>query len=398
MRKGLFTREYVYSVVNLLALHLGPYLLLSVISVYAMSLTGSSTLAGVMTSIFPLAGLAGRFLAAWLLERMSAKRVTVATTLLLVAASVAYLVCDSYPVALALRGIQGLGYSMAVTSLSTHIVDILAPENRLEGIGYSSLTNTLCSVFGPTLAFSILGPGVDRFLLLFACVLAASAVALVMALFSKDVEHTSSVNHNQQDASGDAPVAWVAALLPVALLAAVSFSQSASSSFLSLYAIEKGFEGIGLYFTLNAVGVFASRFVMGQIVDALGDRASVAISIAIVAACTLGIAWADSMALLYAVAVPFGFAVGMLQPIVNAHVVGVLPEAKSGTANALFYAAGDVGFITGPTVWGAVAQATSYETMFVAAAVVVAVCSVLSLFVGFAGRRQVALETTELAA
>lgn len=68
-------------------------------------------------------------------------------------------------------------------------------------------------------------------------------------------------------------------------------------------------------------------------------------------------------------------------------MVAVLPESKSGTANALFYAAGDVGFITGPVVWGAVAQATSYETMFVASAAVLALCAALSLACGFTGRR-----------
>lgn len=388
MKRGLFTKEYVYAVVNLLALHLGPYLLLSVISVYAMSLTGSNTLAGMMTSVFPLTGLAGRFLAAWLLERMPAKRVTVVTTFLLVVASALYLVCGSYGMALALRAVQGFGYSMAVTALSTHIVDILAPENRLEGIGYSSLTNTLCSVFGPTVAFSILGPSVDRFFLLFACVLVASGTALVMALFSRDSAHEAA-DENALSAQGanDEPVAWAAALLPVALLAVVSFSQSASSSFLSLFAIKRGFEGIGLYFTLNAVGVFASRFVMGAIVDRLGDRATVAASIGIVAVSTLAIAHASSVGMLYAAAVPFGFAVGMLQPIVNAHVVAVMPQSKSGTANALFYAAGDVGFITGPVAWGAVAQAASYETMFVASAVVLAACAVLSLACGFKGRQ-----------
>lgn len=395
MRKGLFTRGYVYSVINLLALHVGPYLLLSVISVYAMALTGSNTLAGVMTSVFPLAGLAGRFLAAWLLERMPPKRVTVVATAMLVAASAAYLACDNYPLAFMLRGAQGLGYSMAVTSLSTHIVDILAPDVRLEGIGYSSLTNTLCSVFGPTLAFSILGPNVDRFLPLFACVLVASSVALFMAIFSKDAQHTARAKESgEADTAGEA-VPWVAVLLPVALLAAVSFAQSASSSFLSLFAIDKGFEGIGLYFTLNAVGVFASRFVMGRIVDALGDRVTVAASIALVALSTLGIASAGSAGMLYAVAVPFGFAIGMLQPVVNAHVVTIMPESKSGTANALFYAAGDVGFITGPVVWGAVAQTASYEAMFVAAAAVVGACAALSLFCGFNGRRPTKSEEVE---
>lgn len=147
----------------------------------------------------------------------------------------------------------------------------------------------LCSVFGPTLAFQILVPGVDRFFLLFACVLASSVIALV-------------------------------------------------------------------------------------------------------ATSMLAVACAQSIGVLYAVAVPFGFAMGILQPIVNAHVVSVLPDSKSGTANALFYAAGDVGFITGPVVWGAVAQATSYQTMFVTAAGVVAVCAVLSLACGFRGKEGVVSE------
>ena len=388
MRRGLFTREYVWSVLNLLVLHIGPYLLLSVISVYAMSLTGSNTLAGVMTSVFPLTGLIGRFLAAWLLERMPSKRVTVLTTALLVAASAAYLVCDSYPVAVALRAVQGLGYSMAVTSLTTHIVDILAPDVRLEGIGYSSLTNTLCSVFGPTLAFSILGPDVDRFFLLFACVLVASVVALFMAVFSQDSGQVSAKGENLGQPTDEAPIRWGSALLSAALMAVVTFSQSASSSFLSLFALDKGFQGIGLYFTLNAVGVFASRFVMGHIVGALGQRLSVAVSIAIVAAATVGIALADSIALLYAVAVPYGFAIGLLQPIVNAHLVDVLPDSKSGTANALFYAAGDVGFICGPVAWGAIAQATSYATMFVASAAVLAACVGFTLICGFEGKQR----------
>ena len=388
MRRGLFTREYVWSVLNLLVLHIGPYLLLSVISVYAMSLTGSNTLAGVMTSVFPLTGLIGRFLAAWLLERMPSKRVTVLTTALLVAASAAYLVCDSYPVAVALRAVQGLGYSMAVTSLTTHIVDILAPDVRLEGIGYSSLTNTLCSVFGPTLAFSILGPDVDRFFLLFACVLVASVVALFMAAFSQDSGHVSAKVEDFGQTTDEAPIRWASALLSAALMAVVTFSQSASSSFLSLFALDKGFQGIGLYFTLNAVGVFASRFVMGHIVGALGQRLSVAVSIAIVAAATVGIALADSIALLYAVAAPYGFAIGLLQPIVNAHLVDVLPDSKSGTANALFYAAGDVGLICGPVAWGALVQATSYATMFVASVAVLAACVGFTFICGFEGKQR----------
>lgn len=390
MRRSIFTADYLYSLVELLALHVGPYLLLSVISVYAMSLTGSNSLAGAMISAFPLAGLAGRFLAARLLGRLGAKRVTVASTSLLAIASACYLVQESYPVALALRAVQGLGYSVAVTALSTHIVDILRPEDRLEGIGYSSLTNTLCSVFGPTIAFSLLGPDVDRFFLLFGCVLGASVVALVMAVFSKDAPQATTSDQTSTTSGGVGPIAWKAALLPVALLAAVSFSQSAPSSFLTLHALERGFTGIGAYFTLNALGIFASRFVMARIVDALGDRMTVTGSILIIAASTLGIALARSIGVLYAIAVPFGFAVGLLQPIINAHLVAMLGEGRSGTANALFYAAGDVGFITGPVVWGALAQATSYQLMFTVSAVVLVACAIAAPATGLEGKRRAA--------
>ena len=56
MHEKLWTKEYLYSVYILFLCHMGPYLLLSVISLFAKQLTGSDAYAGMMASVFALSG------------------------------------------------------------------------------------------------------------------------------------------------------------------------------------------------------------------------------------------------------------------------------------------------------------------------------------------------------
>lgn len=64
MKEKLWTRDYLYSVLVLFLCHMGPYLLLSVISLFAKQLTGSDAYAGMMASVFALSGLTARSLSA----------------------------------------------------------------------------------------------------------------------------------------------------------------------------------------------------------------------------------------------------------------------------------------------------------------------------------------------
>lgn len=107
MKSKLWTKEYLLTIAILMFCHMGPYLLISVITIFGKQLTGSDTYAGMLASVFAFAGLFARFISAWLLERMSCKKVMFISVFILLAASFGYVFANSYWMAFILRGFQG---------------------------------------------------------------------------------------------------------------------------------------------------------------------------------------------------------------------------------------------------------------------------------------------------
>ena len=382
MENRLWKKEYVYAVFVLFCLHIGPYLLLPVITVYGKMLSGSDAQAGMMASVFSLSGLFARFLSAWLLDRFPVRKVLLYFTGLMGAASFLYIFSSLYWQAFVLRGIQGLAYGITCTAMSTYIVNILDPQNRLEGIGYSALTGNLANAVCPAVSYLLLGEHVDRFQFLFIAVFVSAVFAFLSVLFLKPAkQHEIQKNRTLQGTDSLNGVLYLLAV-PFLMWLCISFSSSPVSAFLSLFALEKGFGGIGFYFTVNMAGIIVSRLAMGRIVNSLGSRLTAVIMIVLIAMSLFFIANMSALWQLYALAFPFGFANGCLMPLINTLLVNSLPSEKSGLANAVFFAAGDAGFILGPTIWGIVARSTSYHTVFLTASVICAAAVVIPLAAG----------------
>lgn len=365
MNKEIWTKDYLFAILVLLCVHTGPYLLLSVITIYGKMLSGSDTMAGMMASVFALSGLFARFLSAYLLDRFSLKKVLLTFTFLMAAASFLYILADVYIQAFILRGVQGLSYGVTCTAMSTYIVRLLDPAHRLEGIGYSSLTANLANAFGPAAAYALLGPGVDNFSALFIAVFISVVVSFVLMLLIREPENKEPAVRKNEEKGG-----MIMILIPFLIWVCMSFSMSSISAFLSLSALEKGFSNIGLYFTFNVIGLVISRITMRKLMDIIGENAMIISMIVLIALSMTGIALVNRIWQLYCIALPFGFANGSLAPIINTKMVNTLSENRSGFANAVFFAAGDAGFIVGPAFWGMIAGMTNYQTVFITASVI----------------------------
>ncbi|MBR4162435.1 MAG: MFS transporter [Solobacterium sp.] len=373
MRQTIWTKDFIYAIFVLFCVHTGPYLLLSVITIYGKMLSGSDTLAGMMASVFALSGLFARFLSAFLLDKFGAKKILIIFTALMTIASFLYIFTSQYWQAFMLRGIQGLAYGVTCTAMSTYIVNLLDPQNRLEGIGYSSLTANLANALGPTVAYILLGPKVDQFKTLFIVVFISVVISLFAMIPVKDARKTSVVSDKivKPESLNLSDV-----FFPFLLWAFMSLAMSSVAAFLSLSSLEKGFSNIGLYFTFNVIGLVFSRFVMKYLTDTFGQIKMICSMIVVIALCLTGISLTNAIWQLYLIALPFGFANGCLAPLINTMLVNQLPSSKSGLANAAFFAAGDAGFIIGPAFWGMVAGFTSYNTVFIISSAV-CLCALL---------------------
>ena len=358
----LWTTDYIFSVLLLFLCNLGPCLVVAVISVFAKNLTGSDTYAGMMASVFALSGFAGRFLCAALLEKINCKKLMIFSAAVLCGASFGYLFTSNFPVAVALRLLQGLGYSLTATTMSTYIVKIVPVSRRLDGIGYSTMAGQLASVIGPSVAFAVVGVNYDRFTLLFGVVFAITALTTLGLFFVRNISiRAEKSQHENKDASR---INWIALLPMLTALFLIDFVFGPLSSLLSLYAIEINIGNVGSYFLLSAAGMMLSRFTASKIVQKLGMNQSVIAFAGLLVIGLLGISRVNALWQLFLLALVMGFAQGSLLPLVNTILLNRMPESKSGVANAVFYGIGDFSFIISPTLMGTVAGLTSYRTMF----------------------------------
>ncbi len=376
MEEKLWTKKYILAVSILFGICLCSNILLSVLTIFAKNLTGLDTYAGLMTSVFTIAALSVRFAAGVLLDKLNCKRVILSGIMLMIIASFLFIRCDHITAALIYRAIQGLGFGIASTGASTYVTKMCHPNRLLQGVGYAAIANSLTGVIGPSLAYALIGEHYDQFELLFIVATLLAVGTFLLMLLGKDASQkmigSSSANEKHEK------INWGILCLPVVILFMNSLTQSAITSFVSLYAISLGFVGAGSFFSVNAVGMIASRLVMNPLVKKFGPFKMILINSAVFFISVFLLSKVTAMWQMLVMALPAGFSIGAISPIINTFMIQNMPVNKSGIANALYYSSMDIGYAMGSIVWGVVAMKTGYVNVFFISALIQMICVVLS--------------------
>lgn len=172
-------------------------------------------------------------------------------------------------------------------------------------------------------------------------------ITFLLVFFLKDINKINKEEQIIQEKSF--PINWSLILIPTIIMFLSSLSGSSLSAFLSLYAISLGLDGVGAYFSINAIGLLCSRFTMKKINDLLGTERIVVLCCILLFACTSGISVVTSLWQILVLAFPIGFATG------------------------------DLGFMFGSTFWGIISTKFSYSHIFKIAALMYIIAFVLSL-------------------
>lgn len=306
MKEKLWTKKYLLSVIILFAICLCSNIVLSVLTIFAKNLTGLDTYAGLMTSIFTLAALCVRFIAGILLDKFGCKKVILGGITLMMAAAFFFIDCKQIELAIIYRIMQGIGFGIASTGASTYVAKMCHPNRLLEGVSYASIANSLTGVVGPSIAYSILGANYDRFKLLFIVSLLICILTFGLMLLGKDVSIVSIENQNKEKET----INWLILIVPILVLFFNSLTQSAITSFVSLYAISLGFAGAGMFFSVNAIGMISSRFIMNRLVIHFGEFKMLLLNSLLFFISVYLIGQVTRMYQLLFLALPAGFATG----------------------------------------------------------------------------------------
>ena len=150
VKEPIWTKDFmIVSVINLISL-LILFLLMVTIPSYAVETYGVSTsIAGLVSSIFIIGTLVGRLGAGSLIGSMGPQKILLIGLIGLVIMSALYLVELGVDYLLAIRLLQGIAVGTIGTATSTIIASILPASRKGEGIGYFSLTAILATAIGP---------------------------------------------------------------------------------------------------------------------------------------------------------------------------------------------------------------------------------------------------------
>lgn len=361
MKERLWTRNFILALVITIGVNLACNLLLSTISIYAKQITSTDAYAGVMTGAFTLAALFIRIVAGKMLDKIGRRKVLMFGVGITVLSTVAYLLTNNIYIIIFLRVMQGVGFGISSTAIATIVTDVTPESRMLEGIGYSGVGITITTAIGPSIALALVGENYDKFNVLF---IVTAAVALFTILLSFKLSYKEVVSKKEEGTCDGEGISISKIIIPSIVLFIAAVAESTILAFAGLYGIELGFSNIGLFFTINAMGILASRLFINQIVNKLGTNVVVSSGVLIFAASIFGIAVTKTYIMLIIMGFLCGVMVGSLLPIVNLLILDSASKSSRGMANAIYYALIDGGYGIGSIMWGQVVVACGYRWIY----------------------------------
>lgn len=387
----LWTKDFILICLASLMTSIAMQILNSTISLYADSLGATATFSGIMATLFAVTAgvlrpIGGRF------SDRNGRRLTIIIGTAVFAVSImGFGVFAILPALLVFRAIQGVGFSTSSTAAAAAVTDV-TPRHRLgEGLGYFGLGYTMAMAIGPAIGIPFAKAG--NYTLLYIITAAMVVLGLVFAFFCNYEKRRKNLTCHPADdiLVQDTPNRGIwqffeKTALPASLAYMLcSLANGSVLAFVSLYAQKQGFNGITLFFLLQALMMFVSRFVTGRLYDRKGAMFVITPAVLIgITSFLLIILSKNETGFLIAGAV-YGIAFGMLMPVFNTLAVQRAPAHRRGAASATFYLFIDIGIGLGSAIWGLVIDTMGFDAMFTGAAICLVLALVFSM-IFFSGK------------
>jgi len=349
----------VMAVLNALVMA-GVGLVAPILSVYASSFATSTTMAGMIITLFGIGRLVVNLPAGMLAQRFTHRPLLIAGPAILVVGSIGAALAQDFTLLLICRFVQGIGSGIYMTVSAAAMASYAAPEERGRVMALYQGGIFVGAGLGPAIGgslahhFGLTAP--------FWAYAAVCAIALIVACVSVDAPEK---DNDEEKAGPDDPGASFGTrelfrdplfLLICIVTFGVFFTRTASQwLIIPLIAHDRyglGVDVIGLSLTLLAISNFLTLPITGALVDRYGARRLTIISTLVMAASLMVIAFGNSVAWLWAGMALLGLGGGLNGPATGAYAAGAVPRKLYGPAMGLMRTWGDAGFVLGPVLIG----------------------------------------------
>lgn len=345
-----------------IALNMGQQMSNSLLSLYAKSTGAPADQIGQLMSMFAVTALIFRFISGPAMNSFNRKTLVVMAMCFMATAYVGFSFAPAISKALGIevisvlkcfRLIQGVGNAFGNSCCLTIVSDALPRDKFSTGMSYYACALVISQAIGPTVGIFIrdLFGYQSTYLIFFGIMLTAIlGASLVKVAPNERVPFRLEINN----------MIAKEALVPAGVTFLVAMGFTSISSFLLVYAEERGIGGASLFFTVYAVTMLGTKPIIGKLTDHYGF-VKVAIPAVLMTIFSLVlIAYASGLPILLAAAFVNAFGYGAVQPMLQSLCMKSVRPERRGTASGTNYISSDLATIIGPTVCGGVAAAFGY--------------------------------------
>ena len=377
----LWTRDYIFVCISAFMMSFSFFILVPTLPLYLKDTFHiGQGLVGIVLSCYVVAVLSVRPLAGFMADTFPRKSVYIVAYAIFVSSFLGYFfITQTLVLFILLRIFHGFSFGMLTTAGNTLVIDVMPSSRRGEGLGYYGVTNNLAMAFGPMAGLFIISSG--NYTLLFLTSLCTGVVGLCFAaaaraprrVLAEKMEFKLSADRFFLKEGIRACIAFFLLAMPYGM----------TTSYIALYAREVGItHNAGLFFTVMAAGLIASRLHSGKRVDTgfITETIRTGIIIAVFGALgeaalayVAGVGLTAGYITYFLTAFLFGYGYGTLFPAYNTLFINLAPNSRRATANATYLTGWDVGIGCGMLFGGYIAELEyAYCYMFGAVLVLLA--------------------------
>lgn len=381
----LWSRTFIFVLLANAFVFLAFEMLAPTLPLYVASLGGEATQIGLVTGIFVVSAIIIRPFTGILATKMDKKYLLLIGIAIGTIATGGYYVVDHIWALVLMRIFHGFGFGVMTTYFTTIAAEVIPKERRGEGIGYFGAGETMMVSLGPLAGVMMLE--VWDFKGLFMSSMAFMLLTFIIIIFTKRGQIATEAEQMEATAT-EVKLTLIEkrVLFQAILIALVGIAMGGVMSFIALFAAERSFEQVGLFFTIVALAGLFVRLFSGKMYDRYGAY-TVLIPfgiVGIIGLFTLVMAQTEWQFLLAAFL--YGAGIGAIFPALQTWCLELVEEHEHESAVASFFNFFDMGIGVGAIALGVVAQTfDNYTSVFYVA--IIAYVIYLALTIIYAMKR-----------
>lgn len=382
----LWNRPYILLSVSNFFSWLSYNMITPVMTSYMEVLGAGVTVCGIVGGLFAFTSLLSRPFSGIISDRFNRKWLVAVFTGLMAISLLLYSLIPSIPVILIFRGLHGVAFGISSTASLVLVSECVSEYRMGEAISYYGVMSVASMAVGPSLGIMISGRwGYQVCLLAGTVIQAAAAGATFFVLYEKPKAQMEK-RHSPTQSEGRSRTVpglcheknkrpkfkdWMSQAVAPRILdlscinASFTMMSGVVSTFMVVYAQQKGIQGVSWHFTVNAIVLVLSRIVLAKKMNVWTLRENLFPAFAGGILAMICIGWAQGLVMFLIAGALKAIGQGMSQPALQTEAFRTMPYEKRGVASSTMYIGGDLGQAVGPVIGGILAPYTGYSAMFV---------------------------------